>query len=53
MNDKKETLEERVKKFRALELPGQPRMMHMGTLYLVEDLFRELEALRRFQTLLR
>jgi hypothetical protein len=31
---------ERVRKFQALELPGQPMGMHMGTAYLVQDLDR-------------
>ena len=39
-------LEERVEKFGMLELPGQPQMMHMGTNYLVNDLFREVVKLR-------
>ncbi|KKN10932.1 hypothetical protein LCGC14_1031610 [marine sediment metagenome] len=37
------TLEERVLQFSMLELPGQPRMMHMGTSYLVNDLWTELQ----------
>ncbi len=37
------TLEERVLQFAMLELPGQPRMMHMGTSYLVNDLWTELQ----------
>jgi len=41
--DKKlKELKERVAKFHALELPGQPKMMHMGTNYLVDDLLKEL-----------
>ena len=43
MND---NLEERVQQFRRLELPGQPMMMHMGTSYLVEDLWAEVKRLR-------
>ena len=39
-------LEKRVELFRALELPGQPKMMHMGTSYLVNDLWREVQHLR-------
>ncbi len=35
-------LEDRVKKFNLMELPGQPQGMHMGTMYLVADLWREL-----------
>lgn len=38
-------LKDRVEKFRALELPGQP-MMHMGTRQLVNDLWNEVEDLR-------
>jgi len=41
-----EELAERVKKFNALELPGQPRTMHMGTSYLVNDLWAEVKRLR-------
>jgi hypothetical protein len=40
-----ESLEDRVNKFNALELPGQPKMMHMGTSYLVNDLWREVKQL--------
>lgn len=39
-------LETRVRQFQALELPGQPRGMHMGTSYLVSDLWREVQRLR-------
>lgn len=39
-------LQERVEKFSALELPGQPPVMHMGTSYLVNDLWREVQRLR-------
>jgi hypothetical protein len=39
-------LKERVEKFQALELPGQPMMVHMGTFNLVLDLWREVERLR-------
>lgn len=42
----KDDLQDRVEKFRALELPGQPKAMHMGTLYLVGDLWREVRHLR-------
>jgi hypothetical protein len=38
-----EELRERVDQFRALQLPGQPMMMHMGTKYLVNDLMTALE----------
>jgi hypothetical protein len=44
---------ERVTQFRALQLPGQPQSMHMGTSYLVNDLVarvRELEADIRAQS---
>lgn len=34
-----ESLESRVTQFRCLELPGQPMSMHMGTSYLVNDLW--------------
>ena len=40
------SLEERLNQFRRLELPGQMPMMHMGTSYLVEDLWREILDLR-------
>ncbi len=36
-------LPNRVAQFHMLELPGQPRMMHMGTAYLVDDLFHALK----------
>lgn len=39
-------LEERVEKFFMLMLPGQPMGMHMGTSYLVNDLWREVQRLR-------
>jgi hypothetical protein len=38
-------LKTRVDQFNALELPGQPRSMHMGTSYLVNDLWRELRRM--------
>jgi hypothetical protein len=38
-------LEERVKQFEILSLPGQPKMMHMGTSYLVGDLWRMVKEL--------
>ena len=34
-------LKTRVLQFQMMELPGQPMMMHMGTVYLVNDLDRE------------
>jgi hypothetical protein len=42
----KDDLEDRVRKFNAIELPGQPFGMHMGTSYLVGDLWREVKRLR-------
>ena len=36
----------RVQQFVCMELPGQPRGMHMGTSYLVNDLWREVQRLR-------
>ena len=36
----------RVEQFKCLELPGQPQSMHMGTMYLVDELWRELTATR-------
>lgn len=39
-------LEERVMQFNALKLPGQPKAMHMGTSYLVAELWREVQKLR-------
>ncbi len=38
-------LQDRVNKFSALELPGQPQGMHMGTSYLVGDLWRAVQRL--------
>lgn len=38
-------LRDRVNKFNALELPGQPMGMHMGTSYLVNDLLKAVEEL--------
>ena len=40
----REEIEKRYEQFRCLELPGQPRMMHMGTSYLVNDLHKALTA---------
>lgn len=50
-----QALMKRVEQFNALELPGQPMMMHMGTMYLVNDLMRAVkkfaeEAKRRDHT---
>lgn len=39
-------LKSRVDQFHRLQLPGQPLMMHMGTSYLVNDLWKEIEKLR-------
>lgn len=36
-----ERLDERVKQFKMMKLPGQPLATHMGTSYLVNDLDRE------------
>jgi len=41
MSDKP-SLEERVISFHVMELPGQPQMMHMGTSFLICDLWREI-----------
>lgn len=46
-SEKLNDLETRVEQFAMLELPGQPRGMHMGTSYLVEDLWRELKKARQ------
>ena len=39
-------LKDRVEKFLCLELPGQPMGMHMGTFYLVQDLWKEVKERR-------
>lgn len=39
-------LEKRVQQFGMMQLPGQPIGMHMGTSYLVNDLWREVQKLR-------
>lgn len=39
-------LKDRVEQFQRLELPGQLPMMHMGTAYLVSDLWEEVQRLR-------
>ena len=41
-----DSLEERVKQFEMMRLPGQPRAIHMGTSYLINDLWREVKKLR-------
>jgi len=43
---KMDDLKNRVTKFHCLQLPGQPRSMHMGTAYLIEDLWKEVQKLR-------
>ncbi len=51
--NEKPSLEERVQQFNSLRLPGQPMGMHMGTSYLVNDLWRALkEANDRAERLL-
>ena len=40
-----EELGERVAQFQSLRLPGQPMGMHMGTSYLVNDLWRAVKQL--------
>ena len=47
MNEPKDDLKERVESFMALELPGQPQSMHIGSLNLVSDLWREVCRLRQ------
>lgn len=44
MSDK---LQQQVKRFHMLQLPGQPQMMHVGTTNLVRDLWNEVQRLRR------
>ena len=39
-------LQDRVNQFNMLQLLGQPQMMHMRTTYLINDLWRELQALQ-------
>ena len=41
-----DNLKERIMQFRTLSLPGQPMGMHMGTSYLVEDLWRAVKELK-------
>lgn len=41
-----DTLKERVEQFNSLSLPGQPISMHMGTSYLVNDLWWEVQRLQ-------
>ena len=42
-----EDLEKRVEQFQLLMLPGQPMFKHMGTAYLVSDLWKEVKKLRK------
>lgn len=39
-------LEQRVQQYNLHELPGQPMATHMGTSYLINDLWRERQKLR-------
>jgi len=39
-------LKKRVDQFNSMSLPGQPIGVHMGTMYLVNGLWREIERLR-------
>jgi len=39
-------LNERMQQFNRRELPGQPRGMHMGTAYLINDLWTEVQRLQ-------
>ena len=41
-----ESLHDRVMAFKCYELPGQPMSCHMGTSYLVNDLWEEVKKLR-------
>lgn len=40
-------LRARVCKYNMLQLPGQPELMHMGTSYLVSDLWGELQRAKK------
>lgn len=44
-DDRLKDLKERVALFERMELPGQIKMMHMGTAYLVGDLWRMVQSL--------
>lgn len=44
MTDQK-SLKQRVEAFRTMQMPGQTFPQHMGTFYLVNDLWREIERL--------
>jgi hypothetical protein len=46
MTETPDDLADRVTQFQCMELPGQPQMAHMGTTYLVMDLWRALRAER-------
>ena len=39
-------LKERIDQYKTLSLPGQPQCCHMGTNYLINDLWREILRLR-------
>lgn len=43
MND---DLEQRIEQYQCFELPGQPMTAHMGTSYLINDLWKEVNRLR-------
>jgi len=45
--DKLQDLQDRVLKFKLMELPGQMRVMHMGTSYLIRDLMEEILRLNK------
>ena len=40
-------LEELVRQYNTLSLPGQPKFVHMGTLNLINALWQEIEFLRK------
>jgi hypothetical protein len=42
-----EELKRRVDDFSTMSLPGQPQMMHMGTSYLVNDLYNRVAELQQ------
>ena len=45
MADNGDDLETRVNQFNRMALPGQPMGMHMGTSYLINDLWNEVKRL--------
>lgn len=47
MTSKDDELGEKVAQFHTMELPGQPKMMHMGTSFLVSELWRTVQDLRK------